>query len=401
MPIRSAHSLLGHEQSQRAGVDARSQVCQILGVGTASPEHRIEQAEAARFAVELGMTKRYTKSLPMLYRQAGVENRHSVLLNDSIDQCLSTRQSFYPIATDPSERGPTTRERMQAFCEHAPGLALAASQSALVHAGLPADQVTHLITISCSGFGAPGVDFALIDGLDLPPTVQRTNVGFMGCHAALNGMRIARAICESQPSAVVLLCAIELCSLHQQYTDNAQQLVANALFADGSAALVLVGADAARQSCSDEAETNHFVRDNRSYVLPNTRDMMSWHIGDHGFEMSLSPKVPDIIQRDLVPWISGWLEQHALKIEDIQDWIIHPGGPRIVTACGEALGLSHEQIQPSIDVLANFGNMSSPTVLFVLEQFMSRKCATSHQVILAFGPGLCIESALIESQSLG
>lgn len=344
------------------------------------------------------MSLRYAKSLPTLYRQTGVESRHSVVLNDSSDPCLSTRQSFYPVATDSSRRGPTTRERMQAFCEYAPGIALAASRQAIAVAGLDAAQVTHMITISCSGFGAPGVDFALIDGLDLPPSVQRTNIGFMGCHAALNGMRIARAICESQPDAVVLLCAVELCSLHQQYTDDAQQLVANALFGDGAAALVLVGAEAT-DGCSAQAlETPRLIRDNRSYVLPNTRDMMSWHIGDHGFEMSLSPKVPDIIQRDLVPWITDWLEDHALQLEDIQDWIIHPGGPRIVTACGEALGLSAQQIRPSLDVLANFGNMSSPTVLFVLEQFLACPATAGYQVILAFGPGLCIESALIETR---
>ncbi|NOX53579.1 MAG: type III polyketide synthase [Planctomycetes bacterium] len=283
--------------------------------------------------------------------------------------------------------GPTTAQRMQLYERCAAALACEASQSALENAAIPADRVTHLVTISCTGFAAPGVDLQIIEQLGLSAEVARTHVGFMGCHGAMNGLRVARAFAESDPQACVLLCAVELCSLHQQYGWHPERIVANALFADGSAAVVGKG-------CPAEAPLPWRLVSSGSTILPHSADLMSWRIGDHGFEMTLSPRVPEVIRRELCDWLQQWLSQAGLQIGNICSWVIHPGGPRILKACAETLGLSDAQLRPSQKVLAEFGNMSSPTVLFILERLMqadaSRPC-----VMLAFGPGLTIEAALL------
>ena len=182
----------------------------------------------------------------------------------------------------------------------------------------------------------------------------------------------------------MLLCCIELCSLHHQYAANAQQVVANALFSDGAAAIVGIG--------NARADDRWRLVDQFSYVLPDTSDLMAWRIGDNGFDMQLSSRVPNVIKATLRPWLSKHLASHALKVEDICSWAIHPGGPRILTACADSLRLNHTCIEVSQQVLADYGNMSSPTVLFILEK-VREQGERLPCVVMAFGPGLTIEAA--------
>jgi prepilin-type processing-associated H-X9-DG protein len=214
-------------------------------------------------------------------------------------------------------------------------------------------------------------------------------VGFMGCHGALNGLRVARAFADANPDARVLVCAIELCSLHHQYGWNPEQIVANALFADGSAAVVCGHAEDGADSDKPRWLSSG------SMVVPETEDLMSWNIGDHGFQMTLSSGVPDAIQSSLKAWLEGWLASEGVDLGEIAHWGIHPGGPRILQACIDALGLAPEEIQTSRDVLGEFGNMSSPTILFITERLIRNK-VPGPCVLLAFGPGLTIEAALVE-----
>ena len=182
------------------------------------------------------------------------------------------------------------------------------------------------------------------------------------------------------------MCAIELCTLHLQYTSDAQQMVANALFADGAAAVVAGAASA--------DDTGWRLVDQASVVLPETADLMAWHIRDHGFEMQLSPRVPDVIREHLRPWLTAWLRRHGLDISQIRSWAVHPGGPRILTATADAAGFDRAMLEPSEHVLANYGNMSSPTLLFIVQHL--RQCHEPRPaVLLAFGPGLTIEAGLI------
>jgi predicted naringenin-chalcone synthase len=283
--------------------------------------------------------------------------------------------------TDP---GPSTRQRMEHFAEQAAPLLSAASQAALDRAGLRATDITHLVLVSCTGFSAPGVDIQLIKRLGLASTVQRTQVGFMGCHGAINGLRVAQALTGADPAARVLLGAVELCSHHYHYGWDPKRLVANALFADGAAAVV--------GSAPGPAEAWR-VTATGSCLFPDSEYAMTWTIGDYGFDMTLSTRVPALIAENLRPWLTSWLIGQGLTLEQVASWAAHPGGPRILTAVEEALGLDERATADSRAVLAECGNMSSPTVLFVLQRLQHRQ-APRPCVALGFGPGLVAEAAL-------
>ncbi len=354
----------------------------ITGIGTAVPEHQIEQNDAAAQAAEICcQTQVQQRLVKTLYRRAGVRTRHSVVL-DSDTNGRPAEQNFYTRTA----QGPTTAERMIAYDNFATPLAIEATRGALESAGVTPAELTHLVTVSCSGFASPGFDLALISQLEMPVHTTRTHVGFMGCHGALNGLRVASAYARTDPDARVLLCAVELCSLHHQYQWDPDQIVANALFADGAGALVVGG----RSGCVEDWQ----LVDQRSAVIPDTTDLMSWRIGDHGFQMTLSPQVPQLLDEHLRPWLNAWLGKHNLSIDDVGSWAIHPGGPRILDACVSAIGLAEEALSDSREVLADFGNMSSPTILFILDR-MQRRGAARPCVVLAFGPGLTIEATLL------
>lgn len=354
----------------------------IQGLGTAVPRLSIEQDAAGQAAQRLMTEPAQRRLLPVLFRRAQVERRGSVLLEVTEDGRRDSR--FYPAAQHAEDRGPTTAARMERYAQEAGALASLAGSRALEAANVSAQAITHLVSVSCTGFVAPGAEFALIQQLGLRPTVGRLHVGFMGCHGALNALRAAEAFVASDAQAKVLLCAVELCSLHYQYGNDPQQLVANALFADGAAAMV-----AARDAAPHRWRLAGCV----SLLMPDSAAEMGWVIGDHGFQMSLSPRVPELLQQHLRPWLERWLSEQGLSLEQIGSWAVHPGGPRIVSAVGEALALSNEALAPSLQVLAEHGNMSSPTVLFVIDR-LQRAAAPRPCVVLAFGPGLVAEAAL-------
>jgi len=357
----------------------------ILGQGTALPEHFIGQAESVKYAAEyFSQTDEQRRMLPLLYRMSGVKRRFSVLLDGP--EGTPNRHSAFPVPTDSSDLGPSIGYRMRLYERESTPLALRASQQALEQSRLSPADITHLVTVSCSGFAAPGVDIALIKGLGLAPTVQRTHVGFMGCHGAMNGMRVAHGFAGSDPTARILLCAVELCSLHYHYGWNPEHIVANALFSDASAALVA--------RARDEAEDGAWcVSASGSCLIPDSEDAMTWRIDDHGFTMSLSARVPDLIGRHLRGWVASWLSQNGLTSTEIKTWAVHPGGPRILTAVADALELPKDALSVSRDVLREYGNMSSPTILFILER-LRRENAARPCVALGFGPGLVAEALL-------
>jgi predicted naringenin-chalcone synthase len=271
--------------------------------------------------------------------------------------------------------------------EHAAlDLAAQAARIALNNSNTAPNEIAHLVTVSCTGFSAPGVDIGLVESLGLSRGVSRTHVGFMGCHGALNGLRVAAALSHSMPTSKVLLCCVELCSIHHKYAADPQQVVANALFSDGAAAIV--------GNSTDTSGCSWHLIDQFSHVLPETAGLMAWQIGDNGFDMRLSPHVPGVIKQMLKPWLCAQLGRHSLAVEDIRSWAIHPGGPRVLTACADALDLHYACLEPSQQVLANYGNMSSPTILFILDQ-LRVQANNLPCLMLAFGPGLTIEAALI------
>jgi predicted naringenin-chalcone synthase len=369
----------------------------IAGVGISHPpESMTPEAglEVARFLA--GPDVRTSTWLGPVYSHSGADRRYLVLagsvLNDVLAGTDSTGSPFLP-KVERDGVGPTTAERMRIYAEEAGPLAVRAGLMAMNESGFAADSITHLITVSCTGFVAPGVDLALITGLGLKPTVERTHVGFMGCHGALNGLRAANAFVTADPKARVLMCAVELCGLHYHYGNAADKLIANAIFADGAAAVVGCGSSA-REVANPSLRSNPWsLVASGSCLIPGTAADMQWTVGNNGFEMTLSRRVPGLIAANLKPWLEEWLAGNSMSLKEVKSWAIHPGGPKIVAAVEESLELSSNAIAPSRGVFAEYGNMSSPTVLFILERLRKAK-APRPCVALGFGPGLFVEGAL-------
>jgi prepilin-type processing-associated H-X9-DG protein len=357
----------------------------ILGMGTANPECHFSQSDATQIADHFFKgDEQNRRLLPVLYKKSTVKKRYSVVLRAS-EGDLRGRQELYAPVTSSGDVGPGTAERMRFFEQYAGRLALTASQQALKQAGVQASEITHLVTVSCTGLVAPGFDIDLVQSLPLKHDTPRTHVGFMGCHGAINGLRVADAFARNDPAARVLLCATELCSLHYQYQGGAEQIVANALFADGSAALVLGSAEKAANVWS--------LRNCGTGMIKGSREMMSWRVGDHGFSMTLSPELPALIEDNLRPFMEDWLGRFDLKPKEIRTWAVHPGGPRILRGFQQAMDLTQSDLAASYHILEQFGNMSSATMLFLIKELQHRK-AELPCVAIGFGPGITIETAL-------
>lgn len=358
----------------------------LLAVETALPTGALSQEAFAGFAARLGArVPREAALLHALARQSGVERRRSVLLPTGEANGIP----FY----EDRDRPPTTAERMAVYEREAPPLAETAARRAIEQAGLQPRDITHLVVASCTGFFSPGLDFALIERLGLSPATKRLLVGFMGCHGALNATAQAAALAASDPQSAVLVVSVELCTLHFQPGMNRDAIVPNTLFGDGAAAWVLGGS-----ARTNAAPAGRFrVAASESFHLgAATREKMTWRIGDTGFRMTLAADVPDLIAERVPALLAGTLALCGCTAGEVEHWAVHPGGPRVLEALESALRLPKEKLQPSRDVLAECGNLSSATVPFIWQRLVADG-ARGRIVSLAFGPGLVAEVTLMES----
>lgn len=354
----------------------------ILGLGCAAPAVRRTQEEALRRSLEISppLDDAQRRQTEAFYRRSGVESRGVASAPGTDPLTL-----FRP-ATDDQPLGAPTSERMREYSLRAAPLAQDSARAALADAGVRAASITHLVTASCTGFAAPGWDIALMDRLGLPGSVLRTNVGYMGCHAAINALRVAEAFCRADRAARVLVCCTEVCSIHFRYNARPDQAVANALFADGSASAVVGRSEAGIARIASSA----------ARVFPASGDQMGWAVGDHGFEMSLSTRLSATIRQHARPWLEEWLHTTGIGLEDIRSWAVHPGGPRILSAVGEAADLPGTALRPSREVLAAHGNMSSPTILFIFDRLRQSPGGPALPcILLSFGPGVASEALLL------
>lgn len=366
----------------------------ITGLGSAVPELRIPQAVAYDVAQHFCCdSDDHRQAMKLIYEGAGVRERGTVALFEPIQEGEAASGFFKP-RNDPDDLGPSTAHRMMRYEEFALDLAVQSCENAIANADQDLSEITHLVTASCTGFQAPGVDIGLIQRLGLSPATQRTNVGFMGCHGSFNAMRVAQAFVNADPNAVVLVCSVELCTLHHHYGWSTEKVIANALFADGSAAAIC------RRGSGENtpAHVKYRMVRNGSHIVPKSMNAMTWKIRDNGFEMTLSKKVPLLIEEHLRGWMTAFLAKEGLTIEGISGWAIHPGGPRILDACLTALSLPQEAVDPAREILSQYGNMSSATVLFLLERI--RQLPVQGPVVaLGFGPGLTIEAMLLNTDA--
>lgn len=331
-------------------------------------------------------TPKEQRFLDRLYQGTGIEHRHSVLADFGKK---SEEYSFF--SRDPSLLPePSPARRNDLFIVEAEKLTVqAVSQLFQELSWLEPSSVTHLITVTCTGFSAPGFDYQVVQALNLPPNILRHNIAFMGCYAAFPALRMAHTICSAHPKARVLIVDVELCSLHVQFKPDPDTLVANALFADGAAAALVSG------DLSGDASPLFRMDSFASRILPDSTGAMSWRLGEKAFDMTLSAYVPKLIRENLNSLLEESLAESGLSLRDIALWAIHPGGKAILDKAREALGLDDTDLEDSWEILRNYGNMSSATIFFVLRR-MAERARTGPVFAAAFGPGLTIETACLE-----
>ena len=296
---------------------------------------------------------------------------------------------------------PGTGARNDFYAVHASELFVRAARAVLESCPeRTAADITHVVTVSCTGFFAPGPEYAVVRALGLSPRTQRYHVGFMGCYAAFPALKMAKAFCEADPNAVVLVVCAELCTIHMHSAGDPDTLIANSVFADGAAA-VLVSARAPAPG-SKALRLDHF----ETTLTPTGvgEGDMAWTVGDQGFDMVLSTYVPSIIEAHIEGALSPLLARDLVLAgaphQHIEHWAIHPGGRSILDKVQGSLKLTDGQLRPSREVLREYGNMSSATVLFILAALLHEAADGERVCAMAFGPGLTVESGLM-TQTVG
>jgi len=361
----------------------------IISIGTAVPEHQITQMEVGKLMTQIIPLKTDDKrKLLSLYRSSGIKYRHSVVKDFTIDQ---KHFEFFPNVVE--HPFPSTRDRMQIYKEKALPLALNAVNDCFKQTAVAKEAITHLIVISCTGIYAPGIDIELVENLGLKTNTQRTGVNFMGCYAAFNGLKVANNICKADPDATVLMVCLELCTLHFNPHTDIENILVNMLFSDGAAAVLLQEEKSPKKGLTIEK----FHCD----LAPESKNEMTWDIANKGFDMKLSPQVPDIIRKGIEKLCLNLLQQDNFEQDSIDIYAIHPGGRKILEVIEEKLRVPREKNWAAYQVLENFGNMSSPTILFVLKAIWEKLSVDDDNksiLSFAFGPGLTLESMLLTTK---
>lgn len=364
----------------------------ISAIGTANPQFRFQQQEIYHFmAKACDLNTNNALRLKQIYDHSGIDYRYSVI--SDFGQSNSQKNNFFGNAED-FEAFPSTRQRMELYQNSASELGLKAAQDCFSNHGEDLkSKITHLISVSCTGMHAPGIDIELIEKLDLNKNVERTCINFMGCYGALNALKVADYICRANENAMVLIVSVELCTLHFQKENTLDNWVANSLFSDGAAAIIVE-----HQSKLNVNKPSLILDTFYSEFLSEAKNEMAWHIADLGFEMKLTSKVPKLILKHIRSISNQLLQKAKLEIRDINDFAIHPGGRKILEAAEVALGFSKEKNHFSYKVLKECGNMSSATIVFVLKKILMEKKWNSGEKIMsfAFGPGLTVESMIIK-----
>lgn len=367
----------------------------IVAIGTATPPYVQRQSDLAEL-IALGFSLKPSEKrlLKLIYRATGIEKRYSVLTDYNKK---AGEFEFFP--NNPEEPFPTTAARMKIYKDNALNLALSAVKNCLSQLDqFNTDQITHIITVSCTGMYAPGLDIEIVQTLNFKSTTKRTAINFMGCFGAFNAIKVADAICKADLNATVLIVCVELCSIHFQKNMNLDNIISNAIFADGAAATLVQGSPNQKKYFNIEILYND--------LLPQTNQEMTWHIGDHGFDIRLSTYVPTIIQSGIAAFAASTrhlLSRYDLEFSKIDFYAIHPGGIKILQSCEEALNINKEQNKYSYEILRNYGNMSSGTILFVLKAIwddISDDDHHKHIFSCAFGPGLSLESMILKTHSV-
>lgn len=350
----------------------------IVSIGTAVPAYCHKQMDILSFMQTVYAPAETDKrKLRFLYQQSGISQRYSVISDYSrtIDEW-----KFYP-QTENLEPFPSLEQRMAIYHKQAPLLSVDAIRDCLKHEHDP-KKISHLLTVSCTGMSAPGLDLQVMELMELQKNISRTSVNFMGCYAAIHALKIADAICKAEKDAQVLIVCTELCTLHFQREATLDNITSSLLFGDGSAAALITG----------DAYEGLAIDSFYSEVITKGKRDMAWELSSSGFLMTLSGYIPDLIEGDFNSIVDKALAKEKITKEDISHWCIHPGGKRILEAIHKSLGFTNGQLNASYTILNEFGNLSSASILFVLKEMLHQKKEIKKLFGAAFGPGLTVET---------
>ena len=328
------------------------------------------------------------RKLRFLYHQSAIQTRYSAVPDYSLN---ADEWQFYP-ASENLEPFPNLEKRMDWYNKTAPQLSLNAVEKCISQK-INKAEITHLITVSCTGMSAPGLDLQIMEMMNLPKNIFRTSVNFMGCYAAIHAMKFADSFCKNDSNAKVIIVCTELCTLHFQKQTTADNIASGLLFGDGSAALLIT-------HDNNNLKGIH-LKSFYSEVGFNGKEHMSWQLSSSGFLMQLSGYVPELIEQDFGHLLKNALQNANMNEEEISHWCIHPGGKRILSAIEKSTSISNEDLKFSYQVLKDYGNMSSPTILFVLKEIMeslnNQNEKKSNVFGAAFGPGLTMETFILSN----
>lgn len=357
----------------------------IISIGTAVPQYSAKQNDILEFMQNAYADKTASRKLNILFHSSGINTRHSVVP----DFNTSTAKLLFDGASQPE-----IEERLAVYKKEAFGLAIKAINQSFNNLQTTVTKlgITHLITVTCTGLYSPGMDAEIIKKLDLPNDIFHTSINFMGCNAAFPAMKIADSFAKSDENAKVLVVCVELCTLHFQPKNNNDNLLSNTIFGDGAAAVIVVSDDFAKENHLKGFSINGFY----SAILNKGESLMGWNITPLNFEMILDVGVPEFIGDN----ISGMLEQAGEKlnfaIASINKWAVHPGGRKILDVVRKILNLDDDELAHSYHVLKQYGNMSSPTILFVLKEILNNSIQRKENVFsIGFGPGISIDTSLL------
>ncbi|MCW3077976.1 MAG: hypothetical protein JWO32_2585 [Bacteroidetes bacterium] len=360
----------------------------ILDISTAVPEFTIEKEDLERFYSDVADTNDngyFLKKLGFLNRKTMINRRHSCIPDyNGKNYELYTNGNYEP----------SVNHRLKLYKEKILPLASKAIDKLFNQTGLRPEDVTHLITVSCTGHFAPGMEFVIAEHYGISH-VEKTAVNFLGCYAALKALKQAQYIASANPDACVLIVCAELCSLHFFPSFADEEILANLLFSDGAAATIV---------CGEKSKHLHNkivfnIDEIGSAIIPGTKKLMTWDITTSAFRMFLSKQIVSSIRENIQPVLQKFLKN---KSDEINHWAVHPGGVKIVEAVQQAMGLNRASLNYSYDVLKDYGNMSSPTILFILQKVFNEIKGDPSQLnkkifSCAFGPGINVEMITMTS----
>lgn len=361
----------------------------LINIETANPPNKVSQALATEeLKKRMAVRPAIGRMIDSASIHSGIDSRYFVVQ----DANAVSDEKFY--SKDGGYIRPDTEARMIQYEKWSKILTKEAVGKIFEKDSISPAEINRLITISCTGFFAPGLDYFLMNEFGIPVTAKRTNIGFMGCAASLIGFNSIfeslNAFDDMETNA--LMVSVELCSLHLQTDPSRDNILANMIFADGAGAALFTSS----KHQKDKVKLDLIFTE--SFLLKNSASFMGWKIGNYGFEMMLSSDLPKIIMEKAVPQLVNILQSHGIRPDEVSSWALHPGGRAILDSLQNGLNLSDEKMEPSRTVLKNYGNMSSASILFVLKEIISLNqiMENAYCCAVAFGPGLTMEVSVFK-----